>query len=165
MTGSPGGGSDGSRSRETDGSDPAQGLGRDRLLTDVPRRPDLDLSDLGGDRPAGWRRWGPAVATVLGLLAALAGTVSSGVYVWAAAGVLGEPDRSVVFWYSGFLLFGILFTAAGVALLLVLTSELRADEAVLSRRPVRGVMWFLAGAGGLAAVVGVALAFWHILVF
>lgn len=124
-----------------------------------------DPVDLHGDDPTGWRRWGPAVATVLALLAALAGAVSSGVYVWAAAGVLGEPDRSVVFWYSGFLLFGVFFTATGVALLLVLTSELRADEAVLPRRPIRGIMWFLAGAGGLAALAGMVLAFWHILVF
>lgn len=127
------------------------------------RRGDLPVAQ--SEPPSGWRRWGPAVATVLGLLAMLAGDVSSAVYAWAAAGVLGEPDRSVVFWYSGFLLFGILFTAAGMALLLVLTSELRADEAVLPRRAVRGGMWFLAGAGGLAALAGVVLAFWHILVF
>lgn len=106
-------------------------------------------------------RGAAAAATILGLVVASAGAVSSGVYVWAAAGVLGEPDRSVVFWYAGFLVFGILFTAAGVALLLMLTSELRASEAVLPRRVVRGATWFLAGAGGLGAVTGVALALWH----
>lgn len=121
-----------------------------------------DLPDLQREPPTGWRRWGAAAATVFGLLASLAGAVSSGVYVWAAASVVGEADRSVVFWYSGFLVFGIFLTAGGVASLLMLTSELRAEEAVLPRRSVRAVMWFLAGGGGLAAVAGVALALWHL---
>jgi hypothetical protein len=128
---------------------------------DDPARPG-DLPDLQREPPTGWRRWGAAAATVLGLLASLAGAVSSGVYVWAAASVLGEPDRSGVFWYSGFLVFGIFLTAVGVASLLMLTSELRAGEAVLPRRPVRAAMWFLAGVGGLGAVAGVALALWHV---
>lgn len=130
---------------------------------DGPARPG-DLPDLQREPPTGWRRWGAAAATFFGLLAALAGAVCSGVYAWAAASALGEPDRSVVFWYSGFLIFGIFLSAAGVASLLMLTSELRAEEAVLPRRPVRALMWFLAGAGGLAAVAGVVLALWHVLV-
>lgn len=133
-------------------------------MTASPDDPEPGALD-GPEAPGrtGWQRWGPAAATVFGLLAALAGAVSSIVYVWAAASVLGEPDRSVVFWYAGFLVFGILFTAAGVATLLMLTSELRAEEAVLPRRAVRSAMWFLAGVGGLAAVSGMALALWHVL--
>lgn len=123
-----------------------------------------ELPDLQREPPAGWRRWAAVAATVFGLLTSLAGAVSSGVYVWAAASALGEADRSVVFWYSGFLVFGIFLTAAGVASLLMLTSELRAEQAVLPRRAVRATMWFLAGAGGLAAVAGVVLALWHLLV-
>lgn len=108
--------------------------------------------------------WGAVLAVLAGLLMQAFGAVSSGVYASAAASALGEPDRSVVFWYSGFLVFGILLTASGLTLLLMVTSDLRDPVAQVPRRAIRGVMWFLAGAGGLASAAGTALAAWHLFV-
>lgn len=105
-----------------------------------------------------------AAATVLGLLLGLAGATSSGFYAWSAAMAVGEIDRSVVFWYSGFLVFGVALTAGGISLLLVLTSDPGRREPVFSRKVVRACTWILAVAGGLAAAAGAALAGWHLLV-
>lgn len=104
-----------------------------------------------------------AAATGLGLLLGLAGVACSALYAWSAAMALGQADRSVVFWYSGFLVFGIALTAGGVSLLLVLLSDPARPEPVLPRRLVRACTWILGAAGGLAAAAGVVLAGWHLL--
>ena len=124
--------------------------------TDRRPGPSGDSTERGG--------WGTVLAVLAGLLMQAIGAVSSGVYASAAASALGEPDRSVVFWYSGFLVFGILLTASGLALLLMVTSDLRDPVAHVPCRAIRGVMWFLAGAGGLASAAGTALAAWHLFV-
>ena len=86
----------------------------------------------------------------------------SGLYVWSAVQALGSPDRSVVFWYSGFLVFGIALSAAGISLLLVLAADV-GREPVLPRRLVRVGLWVLGLAGALAAAAGIGLAGWHLL--
>lgn len=108
------------------------------------------------------RRWIGAAATVLGVVLGLAGAACSGVYVWSAVEALGKADRSAVFWYSGFLVFGITLSGSGVALLLLLTAEAWPGRPVFPRDKVRVCLWAVGLAGGLAAAGGVALAVVHI---
>ena len=104
-----------------------------------------------------------AAATVVGVGLGLTGAASSGIYAWSAAEVLGEADRSVVFWYSGFLVTGIAFSAGGVSLLMVLGADASREDPIVPRRIVRWAVWILGLSGGLAGVGGLALAAWHLL--
>ena len=63
-----------------------------------------------------WRRRGGALAIIVGPALGLLGLVSIGLYVKGVLDVLGEPDRSWIFWGLIFLFIGVLLVKIGVAL-------------------------------------------------
>jgi protein-S-isoprenylcysteine O-methyltransferase Ste14 len=76
----------------------------------------MDAKDDSETSEDAWRRRGGLLATVTGVLLALLGLVSVGFYVVGVLDVLGEADRSWIFWGLIFLFAGILLLKIGVAL-------------------------------------------------
>lgn len=59
-------------------------------------------------------RWREGLLFALSFLAGIFGLLLVGTYAWSVWSVMGEPDQSVVFWYSSFLLFGLFLLGVAV---------------------------------------------------
>lgn len=59
-------------------------------------------------------RWRESLLFVLSFLAGIFGLLLVGTYAWSVWSVMGEPDQSIIFWYSSFLFFGLFLLAAAV---------------------------------------------------
>lgn len=60
-------------------------------------------------------RWREGLLFALSFLAGVFGLLLVGLYAWSVWLVMGEPDRSIIFWYSAFLFFGLFLLAVAVS--------------------------------------------------
>ncbi|MDX1670980.1 MAG: hypothetical protein R3211_01460 [Balneolaceae bacterium] len=61
----------------------------------------------------------PTVSIVLGVLLTAAGVAAIGFYIFSVVTVMDEPDRSLIFWYSVFLYFGLIISSLGAYFIVV----------------------------------------------
>ncbi len=71
--------------------------------------------------------WREGLLYVMSAGAGFIGLLLIGTYAWSVWSVIGEPDQSIIFWYSFFLLFG-LFLVAVAAVLVVLARIMRREN-------------------------------------
>lgn len=64
----------------------------------------------------GWRE---GLLHVMSAVAGLIGLLLIGTYAWSVWSVIGEPDQSIIFWYSFLLLFGLLMVAVAIVLVVL----------------------------------------------
>lgn len=58
--------------------------------------------------------WREGLLYALSAAAGVIGFLLIGVYAWSVWSVIGEPDQSIIFWYSSFLFFGLFLVAVAV---------------------------------------------------
>jgi phosphotransferase system glucose/maltose/N-acetylglucosamine-specific IIC component len=77
--------------------------------------------------------WREGLLYVMSAVAGCIGLLLMGTYAWSVWSVIGEPDQSIIFWYSSFLLFG-LFLVAVAVVFVVLARIMRRENRENSER-------------------------------
>ncbi|NEZ02575.1 hypothetical protein G4Y73_00255 [Wenzhouxiangella sp. XN201] len=58
--------------------------------------------------------WREGLLYVMSAVTGIIGLLLIGTYAWSVWSVVGEPDQSIIFWYSAFLLFGLFLVAVAI---------------------------------------------------
>lgn len=58
--------------------------------------------------------WREGLLYLMSAVAGFVGLLLIGTYAWSVWSVIGEPDQSIIFWYSSFLFFGLFLVAVAV---------------------------------------------------
>lgn len=77
--------------------------------------------------------WREGLLYAMSAAAGFIGLVLIGTYAWSVWSVIGEPDQSIIFWYSSFLFFG-LFLVAVAVVFVVLARIMRRENHENSER-------------------------------